>query len=59
MMEGRDGIFDDYMGVQYREGQRAYEDGVPKRQCPYSRDCEAGKAWIDGWEYGHFMNKGH
>lgn len=56
-MEGRDGIFDDYMGEQYREGQRAFECGQSKLSNPYERGSQMAGAWADGWEYA-FAHKG-
>ena len=42
-------IFDDYMGVQYREGVNANIEGKTLDYNPYSADSEMGKAWIDGF----------
>lgn len=42
-------IFEDYMGVQYREGQQALKDGKSLIDNPYG-ETEMGKAWIDGFK---------
>jgi hypothetical protein len=43
------GIFEDYMGVQYREGMEARDNGLGLDCNPYDKDTEMGKAWIDEW----------
>jgi ribosome modulation factor len=52
-------IFEDYMGVQYREGQQAFKDGKAIEDCPYGLTTEMGSAWLDGFQTqrraGHFV----
>jgi hypothetical protein len=38
------------MGVQFREGQRAFVEGLLKSDNPHG-NSEMGEAWKDGWEY--------
>ena len=42
-------IFEDYMGIQFNEGQQAYVDGKSLNDNPYDVNSEMGKAWIDGF----------
>lgn len=44
------GAFEDYMDVQYRQGQQAKADGKTLIDNPYYEHSEMGKAWIDGFE---------
>lgn len=46
----RDGAFDDYMGVQYREGKAAYTAGELPSANPYNPSSEMSKAWTDGYQ---------
>jgi hypothetical protein len=43
------GIFDDYMGVQYREGADAAERGLAISACPYEVTSQMGQAWREGY----------
>jgi hypothetical protein len=42
-------MFDDYMGVQYREGKLAWIEGKYPANNPYDPSSEAGKAWLAGY----------
>ena len=43
------GCFEDYMGVQYREGKASYIAGELPSANPYNIASEMGKAWNDGY----------
>ncbi len=35
----------------YKEGWNAYWDGIPRNECPYSKENNVNnhEEWIDGW----------
>lgn len=44
------GIFEGYMEVEYNEGKEAKKNNLKASDCPYDKNSEAGKAWVDGFE---------
>lgn len=38
-----------FQTLEYKEGQQAYRDGLPRDTNPYKDDADKFDDWADGW----------
>ena len=38
------------MPPYYKQGMKAFEEGVKQKDCPYHNDSNKGRLWVEGWK---------